>query len=72
MALKILLSKILVLQRCLLKLISSLWFKLAVPLVINILSVHYLWLAKAVKILSQNFFLKEKSFNLKNFNPQKF
>ena len=42
LTLKILLSKILMLQRRFLKLISSLWFKLTVPLVIDILSVHYL------------------------------
>ena len=42
LALKLLLSNILVIQRHLLKLISSLIIKVMVPLVINILSMHYL------------------------------
>ena len=59
-----LLPKILVHQRCLLKLIYNLWFKLTIPLVINFLSVHYLWLAKPWKFYHKPFFLKEKSVNL--------
>ena len=60
LTLKILLSKILMLPRRFLKLISSLWFKLTVPLVTDILSVHYLWwLAKPWKVYHENLFLKE-------------
>ena len=49
-------QKNLVLQRHLLKLTSSLLFKLTVPLVINILSTHYLWLAKLWKFYHESFF----------------
>ena len=40
-------------------------FKLTVPLVINILSAYYLWTYKLRKFYHENFFLKEKSLNLK-------
>ena len=41
LALKSLFPKNLILKRCPLKLISSPWFKLTVPLVIDILSAHF-------------------------------
>ena len=40
-------------------------FKVTVLVVINVLSVHYLWTWKTMIILSQKFFLKAKSLNLK-------
>ena len=40
-------------------------FKLTGPLVINILSAYYLWTYKLRKFYHENFFLKEKSLNLK-------
>ena len=67
LALKIVLLKILVLlQICLLKLIFSPWFRLMVLLLINILSVHYLWLAKC-----ENFVTKI-SLQRKNHSTLKF
>ena len=57
---------------CLLQLISNLWFSLTMPLVINILSAHYLWLAKLWNFYHESFFVKEKSLNLEIFNPQNF
>ena len=67
LALKLLLSNILALQRHLIKLISSLAFKVMTPSVINILSVHYLWFAKPVKFLSQKFLFKGKITQPWNF-----
>ena len=69
LALKILLSKILVLQRYSLKSISS---QVIVPGVINILSMQFVDSKNYENFIMKILFLREKPLNLKISNPRKF